>query len=125
MHLPEPPLYGGRLGSFRGPFRLRVGGGYGEVSENEPEPRSEFLLNLLHDWVGRSAVGTLVVAVLDQHHSSARRPFNVVPSSDGQGQSGRLVIGGRHDHPLRSGDLRSSSAERIPSAPGLTPSGER
>src|SRR5947199_7721062 len=42
MHLPESPLDGGRLGVFGGPFRLRLGGGDGEVSENEPEPRSEF-----------------------------------------------------------------------------------
>src|SRR5437667_7509467 len=125
MHLPELPLDGGRLGGFRGPFRLRVGGGNGEVSENEPELRPEFLLDLLHDRVGRPAVGTLVVPVLDEHHSSARWPFNVVPFSDRQGQSGRLVIPRRNDHSLRSCDLRFSSAERIPSAPGLTPSGER
>src|SRR5947199_7056545 len=49
MHLPEPPLGGGRLGGFRGPFRLRVGGGNREVSENELEPRSGFLLDPLHE----------------------------------------------------------------------------
>src|SRR5438445_437739 len=125
MHLPELPLDGGRLGGFRGPFRLRVGGGNGEVSENEPELRPEFLLDLLHDRVGRPAVGTLVIPVLDEHHSSIRRPFNVVPFSDGQSQSRRLVIRLRHDHSPRSGDLSFSRAERIPSAPGLTPSGER
>src|SRR6266702_1563165 len=125
MHLPEPPLDGGRLGGLRCPFRLLVGGGNGEVSENEPEPRSEFLLDLLHDRVGRPTVGTLVVPVLDEHHASIGRPLNVVPLSDGQGQSGRLVILGRNDHSPQSCDLRFSSAERIPSAPGLTPSGER
>src|SRR5256886_10263633 len=125
MHLPEPPLDGGRLGGFRGPFRLRVGGGNGEVSENEPELRPEFLLDLLHDRVGRPAVGALVVPGLDEHHSSARWPFNVVPFSDRQSQSWRSVIWLRHDHSPRPGDLRFSSAERIPSAPGLTPSGER
>src|SRR5438552_6716463 len=51
MHLPEPPLDGGRLGGFRGPFRLRVGGRNGEVSEDEPQLRSKFLLNVLHDRV--------------------------------------------------------------------------
>src|SRR3989442_8880345 len=91
MHLPEPPLDGGRLGGFRGPLRLRVGGGNGEVSENEPEPRSEFLLNLLHDRVGRPTVGTLVVPVLDEHHSSIRRPFNALPFTDRQRQSRRLI----------------------------------
>src|SRR2546422_3797734 len=125
MHLPEPPLDGGRLGGFRGPLRLRVGGGNGEVSENEPEPRSEFLLNLLHDRVGRPTVGTLVVPVLDEHHSSIGRSLHMVPFCDGQGQSGRLGILGRNDHSPQSCDLSFSSAERIPSAPGLTPSGER
>src|SRR2546422_2939549 len=125
MQLPELPLDGGGLGGFRGPFRLRGGGGDGEVSENEPELRPQFLLALLHDRVGRPAVGTLVVPVLDEHHSSIGRPFTVVPVSDRQGQFGRLVILRRDDHSLRSGDWRFSSAERIPSAPGFTPSGER
>src|SRR2546422_3522042 len=110
MHLPEPPLDGGRLGGFRGPLRLRVGGGNGEVSENEPEPRSEFLLNLLHDWVGRPTVGTLVVPVLDEHHSSIRRPFNVVPFTDRQRQSRRVVILLRHGHSLPPGELSFSTA---------------
>src|SRR2546427_5771658 len=125
VHLPEPPLDSGRLGGFGGPFRLRVGGGNGEVSENEPEPRSEFLLDLLHDRVGRPTVGTLVVPVLDEHHASSGWPFTVVPFSHRQSQSRRSVIRLRHDHSPRPGDLSFSSAERIPSAPGLTPSGER
>src|SRR2546427_473177 len=125
VHLPEPPLGGGRLRRFRGPLRLRVGGGDGEVSEDETQLRSELLLDLLHDRVGCPTVGTLVVPVLDEHHSSIGRPFAVVPFSDGQSQSGRSVIRLRHDHSPRPGDLSFSSAERIPSAPGLTPSGER
>src|SRR3989442_3685725 len=125
MHLPEPPLDGGRLGGFRGPLRLRVGGGNGEVSENEPEPRSEFLLNLLHDRVGRPTVGTLVVPVLDEHHSSIGRSLHMVPFCDGQGQSGRFVILGRNDHSPPSCDLAFSRAERNPSAPRFTPAGER
>src|SRR2546422_6859877 len=46
MHLPESPLDGGRLGGFGGPFRLRGGGGDGEVSENEAEARCEVLPEL-------------------------------------------------------------------------------
>src|SRR5436309_7668597 len=125
VHLPEPPLDGGRLGGFRGPFRLRVGGSNGEVSENEPQLRSKFLLDLLHDRVGRPTVGTLVVPILDEHHSSIRRPFNVVPFTDRQRQSRRLLILLRHDNSLQPSELSFSSAETIPSAPGLTPSGER
>src|SRR5438552_17874150 len=82
MHLPEPPLDGGRLGGFRGPFRLGVGSGNGEVSENEPEPSSEFLLNVLHDRVRRPTVGTLVVPVLDEHPSSIGRSLHMVPFPD-------------------------------------------
>src|SRR5947209_18990114 len=98
VHLPEPPLGGGRLGGFRGPFRLRVGGRDGEVSEDEPQLRSEFLLDLLHDGISRPTVGALVVPVLDEHHSSIGRPSTVVPFSDGQSQSRRLVILYSHDH---------------------------
>src|SRR5438445_6110787 len=121
MHLPELPLNGGRLGGFRRPFRLRVGGGNGEVSENEPEPRSEFLLDFLHDRVGRPTVGTLVVPVLDEHHASTGWPFTVVPFSHRQSQSRRSATRLRHDHSPRPGDLSFSSAERMPSATGLTP----
>src|SRR5438093_13611019 len=66
VHLPELPLDGGRLGGFRGPFRLRVGGGNGEVSEAEPELRPAFLLDLLHDRVGRPALGTLIIPVIEE-----------------------------------------------------------
>src|SRR3989441_5096172 len=125
VHLPEPPLGGGRLGGFRGPFRIRVGGRDGEVSEDEPQLCSKFLPDLLHDRIGRAAVGTLVVPVLDEHQSGIGRPFNVVPLSDGQGQSRRLVTRGRSARSPQPGDLRCSKAERIPSAPGFTPSGER
>src|SRR5256886_8032331 len=111
MHLPEPPLHGGRLGGFRGPFRLRVGGGNGEVSENELELRPEFLLDLLHDRVGRPTVGTLVVPVLDEHHASTGRPFTVVPFSAGQSQSRRWVIRVRNVNSPRPVDLTVSSAE--------------
>src|SRR6267143_3886050 len=125
MHLPEPPLDGRRLGGFRGPFRLWMGSSNGEVSENEPEPRSKFLLDLLHNGIGRPTVRTLVVPILDEHHSGIRRPLTMVTLTDGQRQSRRLVIRGRGDHLLRSGDLSFSYADRIPSAPGWTPSGER
>src|SRR5256886_2164096 len=116
MHLPELPLDGGRLGGFRGPFRLRVGGGNGEVSENEPELRPEFLLDLLHDRVGRPTVGTLVVPVLDEHHASTGRPFTVVPFSDRQSQSRRSVVRFRHDHSPRPGDLRDRKSTRLNSS---------
>src|SRR5256885_12299263 len=71
MHLPELPLDGGRLGGFRGPFRLRVGGGNGEVSENELELRPEFLLDLLHDRVGRPTRS-------EEHTSELQSPCNLV-----------------------------------------------
>src|SRR2546426_10435440 len=125
MHLPEPPLGGRRLGRFRGPFRLRVGGSNGEVSENEPQLCSKFLLDLLHDRVGRPTVGTLVVPVLDEHHSSIRRPFNVVPFTDRQRQSRRLVILLFPAPSPQPGGFGFSSAERVSSPPRLTPSGER
>src|SRR6266571_2716792 len=89
MHLPELPLDGGRLGSFRGPFRLRVGGGNGEVSENEPELRPEFRLDLLHDRVGRSAVGTLVVP-----YSTSTIRASDGPSTWSRSPMGRVSRGG-------------------------------
>src|SRR3989442_5566561 len=121
VHLPEPPLGGRRLGRFRGPLRLRVGGSNGEVSENEPQLRSKFLLDLLHDRVGRPTVGTLVVPVLDEHHSSIRRPFNVVPFTDRQRQTRRVIILVRHDPSPKPGDLRFSRLVRTPFAPPSTP----
>src|SRR2546426_11223272 len=94
MHLPELPLDGGRLGGFRGPFRLRVGGGNGEVSENEPELRPEFLLDLLHDRGGRPTGGALVGPVLDEHPSSNGGSPRLVPVSERQSQSPWVGIWG-------------------------------
>src|SRR3989442_9974971 len=68
VHLPEPPLGGGRLGGFRRPFRLRGGGRDGEASDEESQLRSEFLLDLLHYGISCPTVRALVVPVLDHHH---------------------------------------------------------
>src|SRR4029453_4112243 len=87
-----------------------------EVPKDEAKPVSHRLLHLLDDRIRGPAVGALVVAVLHEGHVRVGRSLDVV-----------AIVGYRQREcclPLRPHEGSSSSARRIPSAPGLTPTGE-
>src|SRR5205809_893802 len=84
---------------------------------------SQPLLKPPHVWIRRPPGRALVSPLPRQARSSNGRAFPVVPFPDGASPARRPVILLRHDHSRQPGGLSFSSAERIPSAPGLTPSG--
>src|SRR5216684_6627430 len=96
--------------------------GYRKVAEDEAQAVNHLCLDLLDYGVGGAAIGAFVVAIFHQ------RDWCVSPSLD--------VVSVRHDghrqlslrpcsvHDPTPDLARSSSARRIPSAPGFTPLGE-
>src|SRR5262249_28735010 len=87
-----------------------------EVPKDELQPIAHRLLYVLDDRIRSSAVGAFVVAVLEQCDRRVRRPLNVIAAFGDGHREARL--------PDRSHFGSSSSAFRIPSAPGFIPTGE-
>ena len=116
VHRPEPVLRGCRLRSLRGLRGVRMCRRDREVAKDEAKLVSHRFLYLLDDRIRGAAVGAFVVAVLEERHGCVRRSLNMVASlCHGQRERG---------FPGRSHEGSSSSARRIPSAPGLTPTGD-
>jgi hypothetical protein len=76
VHGPEAALERGRLGEVGGGQGMRMDAGKGQVAEHEPQLASELLLQPLDGPEGHTAVGALVVAVLDQDDCG---PFTTAP----------------------------------------------
>src|SRR5436309_12086927 len=90
-----------------------------KVPKDESETVPHAGLQLLDDRIGGTAIRTLVVAVLDQRHCRVCRSLDVVAVIvDRDGEDG-VPLGRAHQPP----STRLSRARRIPSAPGLIPTG--
>src|SRR5688500_14713619 len=68
VHFPEPPLSGGGVCRLRRVLSMWMNLGERKIPEDEAQTRAELFLNLFNDWIGAPAMGTLIVAVLDQRH---------------------------------------------------------
>src|SRR6266516_3853288 len=91
-----------------------------EVAKDEAKPLAHPRLYLLDDGVRGTAVAALVVAVLDERHRRIRRALNMVAALCDRHRQHRRPLGRAHE----SSFARPSSARRMPSAPGLIPTGE-
>src|SRR5439155_19514333 len=92
-----------------------------EVANDEPEPVAHPRLHLLDDRIRGTAVGTFVVAVLDERHRRVSRPLDMVPAFVDRHRECGLPLGRAHESPSFP---RSSSAWRMALAPGFNPTGE-
>src|SRR5262249_46582154 len=100
-----------------------------EVSEDQPHALAHALLDVEHDRIRLPAVGALIIAVFDQCHLGRGKTLDVVAIGNGEGQDW-LLRTKRHWKLLFvvgwcESDPRSSRADKIPSAPGLMPTGDR
>src|SRR5512132_928180 len=94
----------------------------GEIAEHEPEPIPHPGPHVLDDRVRLATVRALVIAVLDERHRRGSRSLHVIALLvHREGEDG-LPLGPAHV--ASSLPLSSSSARRMPSAPGFTPTGE-
>ena len=123
VHLPEPALRGRAFGRLRRLLGMGMRGRDGEVPEDESQPLPDALLDVLDDRVRLPTVGTLVVAVFDEGDPSITRPLDVIPVL--RHRQGQLGLPLRGPHEATPFIARSSSACRMPSAPGFTPTGDR
>src|SRR5262252_2048837 len=101
-------------------FGVRVALFQRKVAKDKTQLRSEPALHFLDNRIRASAMRALVVAIFDERHGRAGRALNVVTRANRHGQACDIVT--THDRPP---GLSASRARRIPSAPGLTPTGER
>src|SRR5579883_1923598 len=160
MHRPELPRRARRFGGLGSTLGVRVDLREREVPEHEAHAVPEVALQRLDDRLGSAAVGTLVVAILDERDRGVSRAAGVVavgdrggerahrasspdaPWSGRRGSRGTLADGAGTAGPWAAdpararagsrdvsrdapGDPSDSRAARMPSAPGLTPIGER
>src|SRR5260370_21783508 len=115
-------LCGCGFGSLSGLFCVGMRTGDRKVAEDEAQAVPHLRLDLLEYGVGGAAIGAFVVAVFHQRDRCAIWSLDVVSvRRDGHGQ---LSLRPRSVHDATPDLARSSSARRIPSAPGFTPLGD-
>src|SRR5258708_35110934 len=115
-------LCGCGFGSLSGLFCVGMRTGDRKVAEDEAQAVPHLRLDVLDDGVGGAAIGAFVVAVFHQRDRCAIRSLDVV--SIRRDWHGHLSLRPNGIHDATAGPPRSSSARRIPSAPGFTPLGE-
>jgi hypothetical protein len=126
MHPPVRRLTrvcGDALGCLRGVQRVRMKLGQRKVAEDESQPFAELLLEGQYDRVRLIAVRALEVAVLHQGDRRVRTPRRMIAGLHGRLQH-PLSMRAHETSAVRSACM-ASSASRMPSAPGLTPTGEQ
>src|SRR5271170_776744 len=117
VHFPEFAVGRRGFGHFRGVFGIGMHFSEGKVAEDETEFLAELALDFIDDGGSFPAKGTLVIAVFDEGDRSGLGATDMIACADGQSEL-TLEVG---SHCASScGDARSSSASRMPSAPGFT-----
>ena len=116
MHLPELCVRAGKLGHLRRALRLRVKLGQRKIAKDEFQFLAEMLLHRLDDGVGRAAGGTFIIAILNESDRCAGLALRMVSRRHRNLQC---------CHRPAPHFCSLSSAARMPSAPGLTSTGER
>src|SRR6266404_9543125 len=121
MHLPELAVRPRRLGGFRSLLGTRMHRREREVAKDKTQLIAEPLLQFFHDGIGFTAIRALVIAVFHERNRGGCRSLNVIAFPHRDRQPGHPLC----SHAVTSGLVGSASrAARIPSAPGLTPTGE-
>src|SRR5439155_9834188 len=121
VHLPELALRSRSFGGLRRVLRVGVALAQREVAVHESQSATHPLLDRFDDGVRAPAVRALVVAVLDQRNRRICRTLDVVALPHGQRQRCRRIAPG---HAWVRSPATAARARRMPSAPGLTPTGE-
>src|SRR6266404_3044540 len=121
MHLPELAVRSRRLSGFCGKLGMRMHRREREVAKDKAQSISESLLQFFHDGIGLTAIRAFVIAVFHEGDRGGCWTLNVIAFPHRERQPGYPLC----SHAVTSGLVGSASrAARIPSAPGLTPTGE-
>jgi hypothetical protein len=93
-----------------------------KISKHELQRIRQRPFQFAHDKVCFPAMRTLKIAVLEQYDARIRRPALMIGFTNGKRQIGFAL----RSHVVTScRELIFSSARRMPSAPGLTPTGDK
>src|ERR1700683_847071 len=112
MHLPELTLCSGGFRRFRGKLRVRMHFVERHISKDEAKLRSKSLGDCLDHGIRVAAIRAFVIPVFDQSHRRRCGTLDMIIFADRNGQAHAGLRG------------NASSALKIPSAPGLTPTGD-
>src|SRR5271154_5735154 len=95
-----------------------------KIAKSEAQSFTQPFLNGLDDRISFAAIGTFVIAIFNEHDRRINRPLNVIAFGDWQGERAWRNAACFAFHFSTLLFCNSSSADRIPSAPGFTPTGE-
>src|SRR5271166_5553231 len=118
VHLPELALRPRCLSRLRGMFGMRMQFRQRKIAKHETQPVAELAPDFVDDRIRFAAVWALVIAIFHQRDRRGRRPANMIPRAHWQSEFAVKICS---HFPFSCADARSSSAARIPSAPGFTP----
>jgi len=90
-----------------------------EMPVGEPQVVAQAALHRFHDRIGVTAMRALEAGVLDERHGRVIRAQRVIARTKGRNEAAQEAA------PARAGWDSSSSAARMPSAPGFCVTGER
>src|SRR4029077_7814123 len=124
MHRPKASLFCSRFGGFSCMLSMRMNIRERKMPEGKTQVVPKSALNFSNDWLNFAANGAFVISVLQQRNWRVNRASQVITFRLRQFEVCSV------DHFVSATAAvaclfcKSSSAERIPSAPGLTPIGE-
>src|SRR5882724_1566975 len=121
MHLPELAVRSRRLSRLCGKLGMRMHRRERKIAKNKAQPIPKPFLEFFDDGIGLTAIRTFVIAVFHERDQGGCWTLNVIAFPHRERQPGHPLC----SHAVTSGLVESASrAARIPSAPGLTPTGE-
>jgi hypothetical protein len=123
MHRPVLALSTSSLGRFGRKFGVLMHVGQRELPEVEQEHGSSYFQQLGHHGMRGAAVGALIIPIFDNADRRAGFADGVVAIGDGHREL-PLPDVEKCSHDGTAFAVITSSAARIPSAPGFTPEGE-
>src|SRR6202034_738231 len=116
VHLPELAMSRGGFGGLCGMFGVGMHFGQRKIPKDETKFISKPALNFVNYRSRFAAERALVVAVFEQRDRGCRGTANVIAGAYGQGEPALEIC----PHlPFSGCAARSSSAARMPSAPGF------
>src|ERR1700733_2598472 len=112
MHFPELVVSSRKFCRLRSRLRIGMHLAQGKVTEDKQQAFAEMLLYPFDDWIGVPARGALVIPVF--YEGAGRIRISLL-----------MILGTHRNGKLSHHFSNSSSACKIPSAPGLTRIGDR
>src|SRR6476469_3325635 len=90
VHMPELPLGSRSLRRFGSMSGVRMKVRHGKMAKDKAQVWTQLPLDLFHNRIGKSAIGTFVIPVLHQCHRRGERPLSMIAFTHGYGEMRHL-----------------------------------